>query len=77
MKIRKNFLEGMEQKVYIYENKKDEFILIAVPDIQWSYSFTYDEDNIQTKILESLQGRVSKETAGTLSSRIVQWTSEM
>lgn len=67
----------MEQKVYIYENKKDEFILIAVPDIQWSYSFTYDEDNIQTKILESLQGRVSKETAGTLSSRIVQWTSEM
>jgi hypothetical protein len=77
LKIRKNFLEGMEQKVYIYENKKDEFILIAVPDIQWSYSFTYDEDNIQTKILESLQGRVSKETAGTLSSRIVQWTSEM
>ncbi|MGD6848515.1 YueH family protein [Rossellomorea aquimaris] len=77
MKIRKNFLEGMEQKVYIYENKKDEFILIAVPDIQWSYSFTYDEDNIQTKLLESLQGRVSKETAGTLSSRIVQWTSEM
>lgn len=77
MKIRKIFLEGMEQKVYIYENKKDEFILIAVPDIQWSYSFTYDEDNIQTKLLESLQGRVSKETAGTLSSRIVQWTSEM
>jgi hypothetical protein len=77
LKIRKNFLEGMEQKVYIYENKKDEFILIAVPDIQWSYSFTYDEDNIQTKLLESLQGRVSKETAGTLSSRIVQWTSEM
>jgi len=77
LKIRKIFLEGMEQKVYIYENKKDEFILIAVPDIQWSYSFTYDEDNIQTKLLESLQGRVSKETAGTLSSRIVQWTSEM
>ncbi|MFI8577210.1 MULTISPECIES: YueH family protein [Rossellomorea] len=77
MKIRKNFLEGLEQKVYIYENKKDEFILIAVPDIRWSYSFTYDEDNIQTKLLESLQERVSKESAETLSSRIVQWTREM
>ncbi|MGM0851811.1 MAG: YueH family protein [Bacillota bacterium] len=77
MKIRKNFLEGLEQKVYIYENKKDEFILIAVPDIRWSYSFTYDEDNIQTKLQESLLVRVSKETAETLSSRIVQWTSEM
>jgi YueH-like protein len=77
LKIRKNFLEGLEQKVYIYENKKDEFILIAVPDIRWSYSFTYDEDNIQTKLLESLQERVSKGAAETLSSRIVQWTREM
>ncbi|WRP08191.1 YueH family protein [Rossellomorea aquimaris] len=77
MKIRKNFLEGLEQKVYIYENKKDEFILIAVPDIRWSYSFTYEEDNIQTKLQESLQGRVPREAAETLSSRIVQWTSEM
>lgn len=77
MKIRKNFLEGLEQKVFIYENKKDEFILIAIPDIRWSYSFTYGEDNIQPKLQESLQGRVSKETAETLSFRIVQWTSEM
>ncbi|MGM0753533.1 MAG: YueH family protein [Bacillota bacterium] len=77
MKIRKNFLEGLEQKVYIYENKKEEFILIAVPDIQWSYSFTYEEEDIQTKLFHSLQERVSEETASTLSSRIVQWTREM
>ena len=77
MKIRKNFLEGLEQKVYIYENKKEELILIAVPDICWSYSFTYDEENIQTKLHESLMERISGETADTLSSRIVQWTREM
>jgi YueH-like protein len=77
MKIRKNFLEGLEQKVYIYENKKEELILIAVPCIQWSYSFTYEEEDIQTKLFHSLQERVSGETATTLSSRIVQWTREM
>ncbi|NMH71437.1 hypothetical protein HF072_21845 [Bacillus sp. RO3] len=77
MKIRKNFLEGLEQKVYIHENKKDEFILIAVPDIHWSYSYTYEEDDIQTKLFHSLEKRISHDHAKTLSSRIVQWTREM
>ncbi|CAN7456234.1 YueH family protein [Rossellomorea sp. LjRoot5] len=77
MKIRKNFLEGLEQKVYIYENKKDEFFLIAVPAIEWSYSFFYQDEEIQSKLLHSLLERIPQETAETLSSRIVQWTTEM
>ncbi|PFA66339.1 hypothetical protein CN378_13635 [Bacillus sp. AFS015802] len=77
MKIRKNFLEGMEQKVYIYENKKEESFVVAVPDIQWSYSFTYEEEDIHTKLLKSLLERNAQETAETLSARIVQWTTEM
>lgn len=77
MKIRKNFLEGLEQKVYIYENKKEEFFLIAVPSIEWSYSFFYGDEEIQSKLLHSLMERIPKETAETLSSRIVQWTTEM
>ncbi|KPL61358.1 YueH family protein [Rossellomorea vietnamensis] len=77
MKIRKNFLEGLEQKVYIYENKKEEFFLIAVPAIEWSYSFLYQDEEIQSKLLHSLMERVPLETAETLSSRIVQWTTEM
>ncbi|TMU88017.1 hypothetical protein FGG79_07885 [Bacillus sp. BHET2] len=77
MKIRKNLLDGLEQKVYIYENKKEEFILIAIPTIEWSFSLTYEEDNIQMKLFDSLKGRVSEEAANTLSLRIVQWTCEM
>ncbi|MFI8686532.1 YueH family protein [Rossellomorea sp. NPDC077527] len=77
MKIRKNFLEGLEQKVYIYENKKEEFFVIAVPDIEWSYSFRYEEDSIQSKLVHSLKERVYEEAAVSLSSRIIQWTTEM
>ncbi|WP_064092316.1 YueH family protein [Rossellomorea aquimaris] len=77
MKIRKNFLEALEQKVYIYENKKEEFILIAVPDMEWSYSFTYEEDDIQSKLRKSLNERISEDKAESLSSRIMQWTREM
>lgn len=77
MKIRKNFLEGLEQKVYIYENKKEEFFLIAVPAIEWSYSFFYQDEEIQSKLLHSLLERIPQETAETLSLRIVQWTTEM
>ncbi|WP_226677620.1 YueH family protein [Rossellomorea aquimaris] len=77
MKIRKNFLEGLEQKVFIYENKKEEFFVIAVPDIQWSYSFTYEEEHMQTKLMQSLKERIAPETAEILSSRILQWTTEM
>jgi YueH-like protein len=77
MKIRKNFLEGLEQKVYIYENKKEEFFLISVPAFEWSYSFSYEDDKVQSKLLHSLMERVPLETAETLSSRIVQWTTEM
>jgi YueH-like protein len=77
MKIRKNFLEGLEQKVYIHENKKEELILVAIPDIEWSYSFTYDAADIRNKLLLSLKVRVTEETAELVSRRILQWTREM
>ncbi|MEG9296408.1 YueH family protein [Mangrovibacillus sp. Mu-81] len=77
MKIRKNFMEGLEQKVYIHENKKEELILVAIPDIEWSYSFMYEDDQIQTNLLHSLKRRVSPEEADVISSRILQWTREM
>ncbi|OAT83229.1 hypothetical protein A6P54_06475 [Bacillus sp. MKU004] len=77
MKIRKNFMEGLEQKVYIHENKKEELFLIAIPDIEWSYLFTYEDDDIQENIFQSLKRRVSEEKAGVITSRILQWTREM
>ncbi|KSU62283.1 hypothetical protein AS034_09145 [[Bacillus] enclensis] len=77
MKIRKNFMEGLEQKVFIHENKKEELFLIAIPSIEWSYLFTYEDDDIQENIFQSLKRRVSEEKAGVIASRILQWTREM
>jgi hypothetical protein len=77
MKIRKNFMEGLEQKVYIHENKKEELTLIAIPDIEWSYLFTYEDDDIHKNLIQSLKRRVSVEKAEVISIRILQWTREM
>jgi hypothetical protein len=77
MKIRKNFMEGLEQKVYIHENKKEELILVAIPDIEWCYSFTYDVEDIHSKLRRSLKERVTEEKAELISGRILQWTREM
>lgn len=77
MKIRKNILNGEEQKVFIHENKKDENILVAVPDLHWSISFTYSEDLVKEKITHSLRDKLDEENAENLSNRIYQWTREM
>lgn len=77
MKIRKNIFEGKEQKVFIYENKKEELILVAIPDINWSIAFTYFEDEVEEKIQQSLEGKVNDEEEQALARRIYQWTREM
>ncbi|WP_019155824.1 YueH family protein [Robertmurraya massiliosenegalensis] len=77
MKIRKDFSNGQEQKVFIYENKKEEYILVAIPDINWSASFAYDEDLIEDKLDKTLLKVVDKESASRISKKIYQWTREM
>lgn len=77
MKIRKNFFDGKEQKVFIYENKKEEYILVAIPEINWSISFTYSEGQVEEKIYETLLKNVDEESAFGLSKKLHQWTREM
>ncbi|MGG0716895.1 YueH family protein [Robertmurraya massiliosenegalensis] len=77
MKIRKNFSSGQEQKVFIYENKKEEYILVAIPDINWSTSFTYEENLIEDKMYKTLLKIVDEESASGISKKIYQWTREM
>ncbi|GIN60923.1 hypothetical protein J27TS8_09160 [Robertmurraya siralis] len=77
MKIRKNYVNGEAQKVYIYENKKEEYILVAIPEINWSISFTYDEDLVEEKIHSTLLQTVDVERANEISKKITQWTREM
>ena len=63
MKIRKNILEGWNKKYISMKIRKKSIILVAVPDMEWSYSFSYEEDQIQIKLLHSLKEKVSEENA--------------
>ncbi|RLQ97127.1 YueH family protein [Falsibacillus albus] len=77
MKIRKTFMNGHETKVYIYENKKEESFMVAVPQLEWSTTFSYEEE--KTALLERMESSLSTkiEESEVLSNRIFQWTREM
>ncbi|MGD7006634.1 YueH family protein [Metabacillus sp. 84] len=66
-------------KIYIYENKKEEYHLIAVPDQHWSCLIKYEEGSVaaREKLVQSLEQRLNKEEAGLLADKIGQWITEM
>lgn len=82
MKIRKANIqfEGERiEKVYLYENKKEEYTLVSVPDIEWSTVVTYEEDNqtLSERLHDSLNKYTHDEISRSLTSKIVQWVREM
>lgn len=81
MKIRKaNVLdERTTTNVYIYENKKEEYIVVAIPDIEWSFFVRYEEETepLQKKLFSSLVKMVSKEQAERLVDKLLYWIHEM
>lgn len=80
MKIRKTTILDKQEDLYIYENKKDDYFVIAVPVLEWSTYFTYDEnkEELLERISKSLQGKVGGEAAATeLAIKIYGWTREM
>ncbi|MFK2824811.1 YueH family protein [Bacillus sp. B190/17] len=80
MKIRKTYLNEEEVKVFIYENKKEETVVVAVPSAEWSISFTYEEagEALIERLADSLAGtNLDAQSASEMSQRIYQWTHEM
>ncbi|ANB60494.1 YueH family protein [Anoxybacteroides amylolyticum] len=81
MKIRKaNVLdERKTTNVYIYENKKEEYIVIAVPDLEWSYTVCYEEETeaLRTKLLTSLRKIITEEQATPFVDKLLYWVREM
>ncbi len=77
MKVRKTFFNSEEKKVFIHENKKEEYIMVAIPELYWSIDFTYDEEDVQGRIYSTLTGNIDEQEAEALSARIYQWTREM
>ncbi|QQZ08156.1 YueH family protein [Heyndrickxia vini] len=79
MKIRKTILNDKEMNLFIYENKKDEYFVVAIPVIEWSTTYTYDDfgDMLLGKLINSLSLKLADEDAIALAHRINQWTREM
>ncbi|MDQ0229766.1 YueH family protein [Metabacillus malikii] len=82
MKIRKaNVQSGNDliTNVYIYENKKQEFSLIAIPDIEWSTIVAYEEEReeVRNRLTASLIKTVEPDVAEELVAKLIFWVGEM
>ncbi|WP_110114444.1 YueH family protein [Bacillus sp. CGMCC 1.16541] len=82
MKIRKANIRLEDkwiEQVFVHENKKEEYTLIAIPDIEWATVISYEEDmdTCKDRLVSSLSKRVSEETAIELTNKINFWVREM
>jgi hypothetical protein len=81
MKIRKANIvhEQTTTNVYIYENKKEEYIVIAIPDIEWSFSVHYEEDTetLKERLFSSLAKVLTEEHVEPLVNKLLYWIREM
>ncbi|MBB6283676.1 YueH family protein [Geobacillus subterraneus] len=81
MKIRKTpLVDGQAPAhVYIYENRKEEYIVLAIPALEWSFSFSYEEEAeaVAQRLEMSLHKRISHERAAMLAGRLLGWAREM
>jgi hypothetical protein len=81
MKIRKANIvhERATTNVYIYENKKEEYIVIAIPDIEWSFSVHYEEDTetLKGRLVSSLAKVLTEEHVEPLVNKLLYWIREM
>ncbi|MGP3560742.1 YueH family protein [Geobacillus sp. BK01] len=81
MKIRKTpLVDGQAPAyVYIYENRKEEYVVLAIPALEWSFSFSYEEEAeaVAQRLGMSLQKRIGHERAAVLADRLLGWAREM
>uniref|UniRef100_C5D7Y9 YueH-like protein n=1 Tax=Geobacillus sp. (strain WCH70) TaxID=471223 RepID=C5D7Y9_GEOSW len=81
MKIRKAVLfdERTSINVYIYENKKEEYIVVAIPDLEWSFLIRYEEETetLKERLVSSLTKAVPKEHVEMLVNKLLYWVHEM
>ncbi|AKP46624.1 MULTISPECIES: YueH family protein [Bacillus] len=79
MKIRKTEINGNETNIFIYENKKEDYFVVSIPEIEWSIFFTYEEEKepLLRKMSDSLSKALSENESDEVAKRIYQWTREM
>ena len=79
MKIRKAILLEKETNVYLYENKKEEYTLVSIPNIEWSTLIPYEEETglLKERLQQSLVKHVTPNEATSIALKVHQWVREM
>lgn len=82
MKIRKanvRYEDQLIENVYVYEDKKQQQTLIAVPQLEWSTMMSYEEDiqSFKDRVQTSLEKIISTEAAEELTNKMNYWVREM
>ncbi|GGI38785.1 YueH family protein [Mammaliicoccus stepanovicii] len=79
MKIRESHSQKSNFKVYIYENKKEEYFVISIPDLFWSIKVDYDlyGESLIEHLYLHLFNVLDEDESEELANRISQWTSEL
>ncbi|MFS1516028.1 YueH family protein [Bacillus sp. SCS-151] len=79
MKIRKAIINNQQEKIYLYENKKEEYTIIAIPIIEWSFKVDYEQDaeTLKSILYSSLKSHTNSDTSQDLTNKISQWVREM
>ncbi|MGM7684155.1 YueH family protein [Cytobacillus sp. Hm23] len=79
MKIRKAIINNQQEKIYLYENKKEEYSIIAIPIIEWSFKVDYelDAETLKSILNSSLKSHTNADTSQDLTNKISQWVREM
>lgn len=80
MKIRKTSIQqdSTQQHVYIYENKKEQYMIVAIPYLEWSIHVTYDDlVDIESRLQQSLEKVLANEHVLPLAAKLAQWMREM
>ncbi|MBB6177955.1 hypothetical protein HNQ82_002830 [Anoxybacillus tengchongensis] len=80
MKIRKTCIhqDSTQQNVYIYENKKEQYIVVAIPYLEWSMHVTYDDfTHIESRLQQSLANVLDEQYVRPLAMKLAQWMREM
>ncbi|UXR70136.1 MULTISPECIES: YueH family protein [unclassified Staphylococcus] len=78
MKIRESHSENYSAKVFIYENKKEDYFVVAVPDLNWSMMID-DQlfgEALTEHIVMHLFNVLDEQEAEVLALRITQWVQE-
>lgn len=79
LKIRESHSDHYSAKVFIYQNKKEDYYVVSIPDLNWS--ILIDEalygESLTEHLFVHLFNVIDEDEANTLALRITHWLQEV